>query len=492
MIRFVRGLVIAIGFVVLAVQAEAQSQRMAVPSGTIEVGGGGGKRIDAYCLDRHRPAPYGSMASVLGAGAASATVTRSSDGAALPLDAAIERGWVAFTGLGSAEGLTVASLDGQAYSIEIPRPIALSEQRGELTSDIAPTLDWMAGLGESELIGFRQVWDHRTESAEAALGTDADYAQAFGGLESLWEVRLKVDQAGAGAIAVTHLATGADAFDRLVMAANRPIDVFSGPDADRQIIGAYRREGVPLEIWLANPHALEHMSPLDDYLEAEIGRQFERYLSAPFDSKEEAEAEKMHEMLEETAAGVRLTAAKAGLLWTDPDFLAGRQTLVVSEVPGPELGAAAGGGGKFTGHDGILMAFNGGEPPWQAGLPQSVSATAPREGETVRVGQIEQGSSVWTTLAVGRPRRVDSVFLSAFDALTRAVFGGKPQQAVIQDVSEALEFNRKAYADFAPLGVVDLRLLLDDDEVLRARVAMLDTPRGVRFAALTDPIAQRP
>ena len=87
-------------FVMSALAANAQSQRMALTAGTISVGGGGGSNVDAYCLDGYRKAPTGKIRNVVSISRSGATVTRVSDGQVKSLSDAMDSNWVYFQGLG--------------------------------------------------------------------------------------------------------------------------------------------------------------------------------------------------------------------------------------------------------------------------------------------------------------------------------------------------------------------------------------------------------
>ena len=148
------------------------------------------------------------------------------------------------------------------------------------------------------------------------------------------------------------------------------------------------------------------------------------------------------------------------------------------------MAASGGGGGKVTAGDGEIFSFgNGGS----GGVPPVVRALARWDDEVRRIQHTPQGDKTWTTFARSRiaaVRRLDSVMASALAAIFRGVERDATEEVIINDVSDAIEFNRKAYEGLTPLGDVELRLFLEDDEVLHARVALVQTSEGVRVAGV--------
>lgn len=476
------------------IAAEAQSQRMALPAGSYTVaGGGGGARVDAYCLDYHRGAPYGQMSAVIGAGAHQAIVTRSLDGSSLPLGEAINRGWVSLEGMGSATGLIASSLDGEDYTIEIAAPVAVSEQRDEFEEDIAGTLAWMASAGTGSMFSAQDVWSHRADAANLALGSDASYATSFSGfsdaqeaLPALWEQRLQIDRANGGVIAYAHEKAGGDAFNRVVMAARTPVRRFSGADADRQIVQAYTAANSEMEIRITNAFGLEQVQPLRSYFE----RVNEEWGLAEWGSPEALEAEAQLGQ-GRSVLGAGLAAAQKGLLFAAGAQGSDRLTITTT----PKVAATYGTVEKMTMSGGVIIGFDGGQPPSGAtpggvgGLPPTPRGrlTGLGEDEESRVAKAVQGESVWTLLAWS-PRiivsRLDSVMASAMSGLFGAVGRDASRDEVIEDVSDAVEFNRKAHETLLPIGEVTVELFLDNEETLSMRVALIDTPSGFRFVKL--------
>lgn len=469
---------------------DAQTQRMAIGAGTFIVGGGGtdGTPVDAYCLDRHRDTPKGTMINVLGVGATTAQVTRMSDGATLPLADAIQSGWISFHGQGTPEGLRANSEDGKKYRVQIKSPIALSEQAGDLDEDIAATLAWMGSPAAPDGLSVLDLWLYRDAEAIKALGGDVEYSALFGGLTAFWELRLTVDHADGKMIAISHSDMGADAYDRIVVSAHSPVRVFSGPNADREVVKSNHKKGENLEIVLVNPERLEHMAPWLDHIRDAHKENHNRYWLADAESAEERKAIEQMEMLYRHYRGVLYTAAAQSLLLADH----GQGSLTVSAAP--KLATASGGGGNFIISGGAIVGFPGGEPPRDAGLgasepPDAVKALIKDEPKKKRFTFVPQGGSWWTAIgsALGAPQsRLDSVMSSTLAALMLAVRRDSGPDEVVSDVKEAILFNRKAYEAFKPVGTVQVRLFLDLEEKLDIRVAAIETPTGIRFVALQE------
>lgn len=491
-------LIVIVVLVGMVSQVEAKTQRMAIPAGEFSVGGEAGHiEISAYCLDEHRNAPSGTMVTVLGAGAVTAHVTRKSKGKpeTLTLAKAISAGWISFSGTGEPEGLKVVSLTGEEYWVSIDKPIALSEQSDDFSEDIEATLGWIGSRPNNSEIDGWDVWQNRYDEALKVLGEDSKYASDFFNSASFYpskyipaflELSERVNRADGKLIAIAHKETGEDADDRIVLSAHSPVRIFSGPNADREIVQAYHKKGRNLEIQLA-AGSLEQAAPLQEYLNDKLIESSEEYtgfLAAPIEERDQR-AEKRKRVLIQTYADVSFTAAAHGLLLADPE----PEGLSVTKTP--ELAAAAGGGGKLITSGGAIVGFADGEPPNGSSetIPANLKALIPDEPKQGLTGYVIQGKRLWTifTSSLGAKKdRLNSAFASALAAVMGGVRRDAGPKDVVSAVKSASEFNQRAYEAYKPVGTVEIQLYLDREKMLDIRVAVIDTPDGIKMIALNE------
>ncbi|MEL6361734.1 MAG: hypothetical protein AAFR21_11675 [Pseudomonadota bacterium] len=470
----------------------AQSQRMAVPVGSYTVGGGGGSRIDAHCVDQHRTTPSGPMTSVLGP-ADSASVTRLSDNETLPLGEAMEANWIVIDG-DDYESLYISAPSGGQYRIDIEQTIALSEQTGEVEADILPTLTWLdEAAGRNDLDVF-DVWAHRSATAQDTLGEAVKYAPYFDGANQLVELQARVSSAGPNTIAVTHADSGGDTWDRVVVTSDGSILTFSGPDADRRLVEQLRsQEGSP-EVWIASPKNLQHLQPFTQAVAERRQRYREAYTDAPWGSEEEAEALEAYRDLDDLITAASLSATKLGLLAVDADTFSGADTLTVAEVPRPTLPeASSGSGGGIVVRDGIFTAFGDREPPLSGAgggggqIPPNLPL-ADGDRQPYQIGTARQNGQLWTNAVFGKTSlattKVENFFAATFGALQSSILSNASQNEVVRSVEQAITFSEEAYQAFPRVGDIEVRLFLDEAELLNVTVAVFETPKGTRFAAI--------
>ena len=486
-------LLFAIGTIFLfALQADARTQRMAIPSGTYTVGGGGSGKIPAFCMDSRRAAPSGTMPNLLGSGAQSTKVTRLSDDTTLSLAEALAEGWLTLNGTGSATGIEVIANGNSGYRIDVENSFAVSEEPGEPVGDINSTLSWLDTQDTTKFEGVGLVWEYRETTAISDLGGNEKFSYLFGGAENLLELQHRVHEAGPGTVALTHSGTGTDAYDRVAVTSDFQIQVFGGPDADRKLFKELEDIGGVSNIWLTNERNFEQfqVQPFQTYVLEKMRVEDKKFIEAELNSAEEQQAlDKFYEYRANYVAAQR-SAVEIGLaLSAEPSD----KELVIMSLP-----EAGSGGGGIKYRSGILESFDGGEPPrisgsdGGGGLPPPIRAALGGTGQPQRIGRVRQDNHVWTAVSrslnavAGIATKVDSTFKVALGALIGAVRQDQTRQEVVGSVERALELNRDAYEAYPTIGEVEVQLWFDSVEELKMRVAVIETNFGIRFAALNE------
>lgn len=494
----------------VSTNAHASSQRMALPPQTIVVGGGGGVGsvpIDrAYCIDVHRSEPTGDMTRVIGGNSPGATVTRVRDGSRLPLQDAMSQGWVRFSGTGEATGLTLTSVSGEEYKVEISKSVALSEDANDFSEDIESTLSWIDNQSrgheraEWETDGpLDTLWQRRAIAAEEAIPDDVAYVSAFSSksgraaLSDLWESRIRVERSGGGLALYGHVEAPSDAWDRVVIKAGEPARRFSGPNADRQVIEFLGNPSPGSTIEIARPDRLEQLGTMAD----QIAQAETEYVQAEPGSTEEVQAsaklDRLYELLPDIAVAIR--SVQLSLLMADPGAWNGNSTFVISSGLPTDLGFQTLGvrSGVIAVVDGV-GSFSG-EPM----LPSNLAAPYLSDQEELAriTAYAEQGEAKWTLVAQSSQHRLPRLREIASDAsaaMFNAVAADANEEAVVQDVEDVLKFNSLALeglptGDEIPVGEeIEVVLFLDDEQRLNMRLAVqiIEGNRRLAIASFDD------
>ena len=451
-----------------SVTVSAQTQRIALPSGSHSIKSGTSKPLKAFCLDQHRAAPYEvSLNSVLGP-SSGATVTRVADNITVSLAQALRNDWIEFQGNG-AEKLILIAKGGGEYRLDIKESIALSEQPNEVSSDIADTLAWLDdNKSDISSMSLRDVWDHREADAATKLAEQVEYAKYFKSKEQLLELQTKVNETEGNVIAVAHAHVSDGVYDRLVLSPNAPIETFSGANADRELISRFRREGESLTILVSRLSELEQFRVLREALRGAYN----------------------HAKLQALAH----SANKTALLLADADSVAGKGNLIIKNAIEPSAGGSGNGGGR-EGYDSLIMSNDDGllifKTQDEEELKVSPVARAllrAEDSQRTRIGVAKQGNHRWTNIvrgsATANVERVNIVFSHVYFTLRNAISWNRTTDEVVADVRQAAEFNKQAYEAFPLDGEVEVRLFLDDNERLNVKVATFQTENGVLYAVI--------
>ena len=475
----------------IALETDARTQRMAIPSGSYTVRESGPVTVRAFCVDAGRSSPTGIMSTFLGSGSSTTTVTRLSDNVVLSLSEAISEGWLTLKGTNSATNINVFAVDDLGYRIDVKNSFIATEHSDDLIDDIASTLTWLDTQDTSTFSGADPVWDFRRQEAESELGANFQFANLFGGPEELLELFYRLNHEEVGTVALTHRYNpDSDAFDRILFAPGFSVREFQGINADRNLVEQLRSEGELTHIYLVQPQNFEQstLEPFGKYMKFEIEEAESQFWNAPWGSLEEREAKEMMDAYHEVRNAAQISAVEIGLQ------LSLNSTEIPLAVSVLDKGYSVNGG--IINRNGTLISFDGPEPPSSEILNRNVVPLVARTflQEEPRnasyAGQVRQGNHLWTAgtraldITKESAAKANTSFRLVFSSLIGAVRRNQPKQGVIDDVQQMLNLERQAYEAYPSFGEAEVRLFFDETEELKMRVALVSTPDGIRLVAL--------